>query len=370
MDVYEECLHIARLALSGRKDDVLTLLRRMASRQSDDVRPELRAQLREILSEHDDGGSSQRRSIARPAFDTGSARSPFLREDISDLVLEPVWSQAVAESLHLVVKERERIERLKSAGLAPSRSILFVGPPGVGKTLAARWLAKALRRQLVYVDLASLMSSHLGRTGANLSTALREASDGSSVLLLDEFDSIGKRRDDQSDVGELKRLVNVLLQALDQWPCDGLLIAATNHPELLDRAVWRRFDRVVTFPLPSIDELERFAAKRLGVTGIQAKHELARLVAIALDGESFSDAELWMTRCIRFAIVNDQDVEGVVASEAKNALASKPTGARAAAARCLVDAGMSQRSVANLLGMSRDTIRKHTRKEAGEVIYG
>lgn len=366
MDIYGEYLHIARLALSGRKDDVLTLLRRAAARRSDGARPEFRAQLRELLNEHESGASPQRRAVTPSTFNTNPP-PPYLREDLSNLALEPVWPRPIAETLQLVVKERSNVQRLQNAGLAPSRSILFVGPPGVGKTLAARWLAKAIHRRLVYVDLASLMSSHLGRTGANLSAALKEASDGSSVLLLDEFDSIGKRRDDQSDIGELKRLVNVLLQALDQWPSDGLLIAATNHPELLDPAVWRRFDQVVTFPLPSSKELEQFAVKRLEAAGFHDKHDLARLIAAVLNGGSFADAELWLNRCLRFAIVNDQDVDEAVASQAHYALAAKPKAARAATARYLISSGLSQRSVANLLGMSRDTIRKYTKQETGEV---
>src|SRR5665213_3572636 len=123
-------------------------------------------------------------------------------------------------------------------------------PPGVGKTLAARWIARELHRPLLTLDLSAVMSSFLGRTGANVRHVLDYAKGVDCVLLLDELDSIAKRRDDASDVGELKRLVTVLLQEIDDWPSTGLLIAATNHSDLLDPAVWRRFEMRVNFPMP------------------------------------------------------------------------------------------------------------------------
>jgi len=98
------------------------------------------------------------------------------------------------------------------------------------------------------------MSSFLGKTGSNIRVVLDFARRQPCVLLLDEFDAITKRRDDSAEIGELKRLVTVLIQAIDEWPADGLLVAATNHPELLDPAIWRRFDRVVEFPLPTSSE--------------------------------------------------------------------------------------------------------------------
>ena len=131
-------------------------------------------------------------------------------------------------------------------GLSPTRSAIFVGPPGVGKTLTARWLASQLGVPLYVLDLTAVMSSLLGRSGTNLRAALDFAKRSPCVLLLDEIDAIAKRRSDDTDIGELKRLVTVILQEVDEWPATGLLLAATNHAELIDPALWRRFDLVIT----------------------------------------------------------------------------------------------------------------------------
>lgn len=131
----------------------------------------------------------------------------------------------------------------------------------MGKTLTARWLAAKLEVLLYVLDLTAVMSSLLGRSGNNLRTALDFAKRSPCVLLLDEIDAIAKRRSDDTDIGELKRLVTVILQEVDEWPATGLLLAATNHPELIDPALWRRFDLVVEFKMPDIAAI-RVAVKQ------------------------------------------------------------------------------------------------------------
>ena len=101
----------------------------------------------------------------------------------------------------------------------------------------------------------------LGETGSNIKSVLDYAKKNNGVLFLDEFDSIAKKRDDDKDVGELKRIVNVLLKELEQWPINGIVIAATNHPELLDKAIWRRFDLKINLPMPNL-EIRQLIIKR------------------------------------------------------------------------------------------------------------
>ena len=147
-----------------------------------------------------------------------------------------------------------------------SHEVRFVrGSAGeLGKTLAARWIAKKLNRPLIVLDLWAVMSSFLGRTGNNIRNVLDYAKGLDCVLLLDEFDAIAKRRDDAVEIGELKRLVTVLLQEIDEWPSSGLLLAATNHPDLLDPAVWRRFELIVEFPMPTEAEIRQAIELFLG----------------------------------------------------------------------------------------------------------
>ena len=138
-----------------------------------------------------------------------------------------------------------------------------MGPPGVGKTLTARWLAAQLKVPLYVLDLTAVMSSLLGKSG-NLRAAIDFAKREPCVLLLDEIDAIAKRRSDDSDVGELKRLVTVILQEVDEWPASSVLLAATNHPELIDPALWRRFDLVVQFKTPDEQAVKEAIKRFLG----------------------------------------------------------------------------------------------------------
>ena len=168
----------------------------------------------------------------------------------------PILPPETAREVDRFVRERRAAGRLLAEGFEPPRSLLLHGAPGTGKTLLARWLAAELALPLATLDLAAAISSLLGRTGLNLRRVFEHGRRAPCVLFLDEFDAVAKRRDDPSDLGELKRAVNVLLKEMEQWPSSSILVAATNHPGLLDPAVFRRFDIVIALPLPGAAERE------------------------------------------------------------------------------------------------------------------
>lgn len=357
-DLERDFVHLARLAVSGHPEDMITLIRKNLRLIAMGDRHDLRDQAKQVMALLPAQGASVR-GLASQALpvDADSRLELLRREDEPELVSVPVWAPSISKPLHELVEERKRISELKKAGLEPTRSALFVGPPGVGKTMAARWLTRALGMPLLTLDLAAVMSSFLGRTGNNIRAVLDFARRSPSVLLLDEFDAIAKRRDDSAEVGELKRLVTVLLQAVDEWPSDGLLLAATNHPELLDPAVWRRFDRVVEFPLPTKVELIKLIRGQVGEAPIKA--QLLDAMALVYTGESHSEIARQLGAAKRESVLKGTKIEVVLGDAIGQACRNRDQKTKLQVAEALDSIGFSQRQVHDFTGLARDTIRRH-----------
>lgn len=355
----DELVQIARLALTGRPQDVQLYIRRLVKRYQG-AHPALAAELTKLLQESPTQQSPLRRQAAAPVPVDSESRLQLLRVETAPTIdVEPIWDAGVQRALAQVIFERQHDKELVKQGLAPTRSVIFTGPPGVGKTLAARWLARELKRPLMTLDLSAVMSSFLGRTGANVRHVLDYAKGVDGVLLLDELDAIAKRRDDATDVGELKRLVTVLLQEIDDWPPTGLLIAATNHSDLLDPAVWRRFEMRVDFPMPAEEAVRRAIDVFLGKT--QAAPAWKDVLAVALKGLSYSDIEREVMLARRGAVVQKEPLENALSRLVQNRMEPLPRKERGQIALWLTEAGISQRQVHELTGVSRDTIRKKTK---------
>jgi SpoVK/Ycf46/Vps4 family AAA+-type ATPase len=178
---------------------------------------------------------------------------------LPDIVLEELWA---------VVEEQHRAEVLRAYNLEPRHRILLVGPPGNGKTATAEALASELSVPLMVLRYESVITSYLGETSAKIGRVLEDVRRRHCVLFMDEFDTLAKERGDQHDTGEIKRVVSTLLLQLDQLPSHVVVCAATNHMELLDRAVWRRFQVRVELPMPNREQRTRFVttvSERLGL---------------------------------------------------------------------------------------------------------
>ena len=203
---------------------------------------------------------------------------------------ELVLNSNLRMQIERVIIENHHAEELLSFGLRPQKKILFCGPPGCGKTVAAEAVAQSLFLPLAVVQFDAVISSYLGGTASNLRKIFDFAKSNPVVLFLDEFDAVGKERSSHDEHGELKRVVISLLQLLDAQNGGSITIAASNHQSLLDSAVWRRFDEVISFKLPSKEERHILLEMIMNRIRIDEKIHLATF-ADALDGFSFADIE-------------------------------------------------------------------------------
>jgi SpoVK/Ycf46/Vps4 family AAA+-type ATPase len=222
----------------------------------------------------------------------------FREERLRDIVL----SDATHDALVRILEENRARAALETHGVQPRRRLLFHGPPGCGKTLAAAVVAGEMGLPLMTVRLASLFSRFLGATATQLRAVFHEMPRRPGVYLFDEFDAIGQARGDAQDIGEMRRVVTSFLQFMDADRSASLLIAATNHAELLDRAIFRRFDVVLAFDPPSQEALAQLIRLRL------PKHTLAesfvQSLASRAKGLSFADAARACDDAIRTMVLS------------------------------------------------------------------
>lgn len=209
---------------------------------------------------------------------------PAMRS-IADLVLP----DEVSEQIQDLVTEQQQADLLRSHSLDPRHRVMLAGPPGNGKTTLAEGLAHALSVPFFVVRYEAVVGSYLGETAARLKRVFDFARATPCVLFLDEFDAIGKERGDTHETGEIKRVVSSLLMQIDDLPSYTVVICATNHPELLDRAVWRRFQLRLELPTPRREQLRRWLSQ-VGVTKAAISIDPA-LLARELEGASFAEAE-------------------------------------------------------------------------------
>lgn len=350
-------MDLSRLALTGKPRDVQMYVKKI-SRQLKIEFPDLSASLMQLLQENPTPESPFRSAtMATVPVDRDSRLQLMKFEHPVHVDVEPIWCADIQNSLEQVINERKREGALLDAGLSLTRSLLFSGEPGVGKTLAARWLAKQLNLPLLILDLSAVMSSYLGRTGANVRNVFDYARGLKCILFLDEIDAIAKKRDDIAEIGELKRLVTVLLQEIDDWQLNNsILIAATNHPNLLDPAVWRRFDIVMDFPMPTFDEVRHAIGRFLGESSCDASW--ITVLTMLLKEKSYSDIERDVLRIRRQAVIQNISLEESIKEWVAERVKLMPHIDRQRVATELVSAGISQRVANEWTGVSRDTIRK------------
>jgi SpoVK/Ycf46/Vps4 family AAA+-type ATPase len=219
---------------------------------------------------------------------------------------EIVLSEGNQHLIDDIIEQHHRSDVLRSYGLRPADKILFCGPPGCGKTLAAEVLATELSLPLALIRLDSVVSSYLGETAANLRKVFDFIDSTPMVALFDEFDALGKERMDYSEHGELKRVVNAVLQMLDAYQGKSLIIAATNHEGMLDSAIWRRFEEVLVFSPPTSNQLAQLL--KIKLRGVRRDFEFNDKQILSLFPDmSHADVERVLRHAIKEMILKGQE---------------------------------------------------------------
>lgn len=234
------------------------------------------------------------------------------RMDIVEITtpqIEPhqvILSKYSQDVIYSFIESYKRRDVLLKSGLDVSNSLLLYGPPGCGKTTVAQYISNIIGLPLVTARLDGLVSSLLGSTAKNIRKIFDYASKRECILFLDEFDVIAKLRDDKNELGELKRVVNSLIQNIDSFNSDSILIAATNHHELLDPAIWRRFTTIIALEKPQKEEIERLLINLLDGKKTNFLSNVKKLTFIedALVGLSHSDIKTVIFNAMRDVILS------------------------------------------------------------------
>jgi len=244
---YSQIKALVQSHIDGDEGHFLSVTMQMAAAEAKVGHDKLAQELRSLVDSAKLRSKRPAIPIAQPRGELASLlHASYPKSHFGEMVL----SDAVRTKLERLIKEQQHFSKLKGHGLTPRRKLLLVGPPGTGKTLTAAVLAGELAVPLFLVRLDALITKFMGETAAKLRQVFDAVADVRGVYFFDEFDAIGSQRGLANDVGEIRRVLNSFLQMIEQDRSNSVILAATNHPEILDYALFRRFDDVIEYDLP------------------------------------------------------------------------------------------------------------------------
>ena len=281
-------ISLVRASMSGDKGAVRKTVETIIAEENAKQHKILANRLSRELHVTGNGGVP---ATALPTHDSAARGKKFIaeiipRRQLNDLILSDTCRKAVGQ----LIDEQRRSSLLRAHGLDPKHRVLLVGPPGNGKTSLAEAIAEALAVQFFIVQYDEMIGSYLGETASRLKRIFEYVRTTPCVLFFDEFDAVGKERGDIHETGEIKRVVTSLLMGVDELPSYTVVIAATNHSELLDRAVWRRFQLRLDLPTPTEKDLVKYF-KRFLISQGDPAYISASTIAKRLGSISYAEAE-------------------------------------------------------------------------------
>jgi AAA+ superfamily predicted ATPase len=262
--MYTEIIKIIEGGLKKEPNKVIQYAKKLAEKFSADGNEQLAKGIRNLLSNKAISSLTMEQLLTTAPVDQETRMSIIDVFNPASADFKVVLHESIDNKVTDFIKVLQHRERIKELGLVSQNTLLLYGAPGVGKTTIAKYISLKTGLPLVTARLDAVISSLLGNTSKNIRKIFEYADSKPCILFLDEFDAIAKARDDQHEMGELKRVINSLLQNIDMFTQNNILIAATNHPELLDKAIWRRFNTVIEVGQPNAEGIGELIEMYLG----------------------------------------------------------------------------------------------------------
>jgi len=365
--MYSEIIQIIQGALSKDKEKVVSYASLLANNLDKKGEKDLSKRILQILNEKNINPVYLDEFLSTPVDQESRMTMVDIHfpETEKIEVILPKYTELKVKDFINVLENRKEFRKLK---LDITSSLLLYGPPGCGKSTLVKYISQKTGLPLVIARLDSVVSSLLGSTAKNIRKIFDYVQSKPCILFLDEIDAIAKARDDQHELGELKRVINSLLQNIDEFTTDNILIAATNHHELLDRAVWRRFNNVIEIPKPTEEEIKKLIQLYTNEVENDFLHDKRKMKKFCklLNGSSPSDIKNVCQNAISKMVLNKADrldYDNLIFQTYlfKNHNINNTQ----EVIQHLLEQGVSQQTISHLMNMSIRQVRKPITKNNG-----
>ena len=314
--MYTEIIKIIEGGLKKEPNKVVLYAKKLAEKLAADGNQELAKGIRNLLNNKAVSSLTMEQLLTTAPVDQETRMSIVDVFNPAETNFEVVLPETLEKKVGDFIKVIQHRDKFKSMGLASQSTLLLYGAPGVGKTTIAKYISLKTGLPLVTARLDAVISSLLGNTSKNIRKIFEYADSKPCILFLDEFDAIAKARDDQHEMGELKRVINSLLQNIDMFTQNNVMIAATNHPELLDKAIWRRFNTVIEVGQPDAEGISRIMEMYLGnfAEDLESDKRKYEKIVTLFSKKSPSDIRNIINNAITQAVISGKEKVGAEAN--------------------------------------------------------